>query len=257
MNWFASTGRRPQAPVQLFCLPYAGGGASAFRHWREAIGDDVEVQPVQLPGRETRIMEDPEFTVEQVTEAIAARADRPYAIYGHSMGGRLGFEVVRELRRTGRPLPARLYVGASRAPHITDSRHFDGLSRVDDDELLRRLRAGGGLPAEVLDYPELIELMLPVLRADFRRVDGYRFTPAEPLPVPIVVFSGRTDSAVPREQCLAWQQHTSAGFALHDIDGGHFFLHERRADVLAVIRTDLLAAAVGTGADPSARGGPG
>ncbi|SCL28083.1 Surfactin synthase thioesterase subunit [Micromonospora pallida] len=242
MNWFSSTGRRPEAPVQLFCLPYAGAGASAFRRWRDAIGEDVEVQAVQLPGREVRIAEDPDFTVAEVTDAIAGQADRPYAIYGHSMGGRLGFDVVRELRRTGRPLPVRLYVGGARAPHVTDVSHFDGLSRVDDEELLRRLRAGGGLPAEILEHRELVELLLPLLRADFGRVDSYRYTPEEPLPVPIVVFSGRTDLAVTRAHSAAWERHTAAGFTLHDIDGGHFFLHDGLADVLAVIRADLRAA---------------
>ncbi|HEY0697125.1 MAG TPA: thioesterase domain-containing protein, partial [Micromonospora sp.] len=97
MSWFVSTGTRPDAPTQLFCLPYAGAGAGAFRLWPAAIGPDVEVLPVQLPGRENRIMEDPRFTVAEVAAAIAERADRPYGIYGHSMGGRLGFEVVREL----------------------------------------------------------------------------------------------------------------------------------------------------------------
>ncbi|WP_431906344.1 thioesterase II family protein, partial [Micromonospora carbonacea] len=118
MNWFVSAGSRPQAPVRLFCLPYAGAGASAFRHWQGAFGADVEVLPVQLPGRENRISEDPRFTVADVAAAIAGRADRPYAIYGHSMGGRVGFEVVRALARTGGPLPLRLYVGGGRAPHV-------------------------------------------------------------------------------------------------------------------------------------------
>lgn len=242
MNWFPTTGSRPDAPVQLFCLPYAGAGASAFRHWRDGIGADVEVLPVQLPGREARIVEAPDLVVADVADAVADRVDRPYAIYGHSMGGWLGFEVVRELRRTGRPLPVRLYVGGCRAPHLTDLSHFDGLSRVDDRELLRRLRAGGGLPAEVLDHPELVELLMPLLRADFGWVDRYRCAPAEPLPVPIVVFSGRTDQAVSRAQSAAWAQHTDAGFTLHDIDGGHFFLNDRLADVLALLRADLLGA---------------
>ncbi|WDZ82465.1 thioesterase domain-containing protein [Micromonospora cathayae] len=242
MNWFPSTGRRPHAPVQLFCLPYAGAGISAFRRWRDAIGDDVEVLPVQLPGREVRIAEDPNFTVAEVADAIAARVDRPYAIYGHSMGGRLGFDVVRELRRTGRTLPVRLYVGGARAPHVTDVSHFDGLSRASDSELLDRLRSGGGLPAGVLDHPELVALLMPLLRADFGRVDSYRYVPEEPLPVPIVVFSGRTDQAVTRAQSAAWERHTAAGFTLHDVDGGHFFLHDRLTEVLAVIRADLLPA---------------
>ncbi|SBT39347.1 thioesterase domain-containing protein [Micromonospora auratinigra] len=239
MNWFVSTGSRPQAPVRLFCLPYAGAGASAFRRWQQGIGPDVEVLPVQLPGRENRISEDPRFTVADVADAIASRADRPYAIYGHSMGGRVGFEVVRELRRTGRPLPLRLYVGGARAPHVTAPSLFDGLSRVDDDELLRRLAEGGGLPAELFDHPELVELLLPLLRADFGRVDGYRYSPGEPLPVPLVAFSGVHDRAVTRAHSAAWAEHTAAGFTLHELDGGHFFLNDRLPDLLAAIRADL------------------
>ncbi|WP_435817855.1 thioesterase domain-containing protein [Micromonospora chersina] len=229
--------------MRLFCLPYAGAGASAFRRWQEAIGPDVEVLPVQLPGRENRINEDPRFDVAEVAEAIAARADRPYVLYGHSMGGRLGFEVVRELRRTGGPLPLRLYVGGARAPHVTAPGLFDGLSRADDEELLRRLADGGGLPAELFAHPELVELLLPLLRADFGRVDGYRYVPGEPLPVPIVAFSGRDDRAVTREQNAAWAEHTAAGFTLHELAGGHFFLHDQLPELLALIRADLTGAA--------------
>ncbi|WP_405093918.1 lantibiotic dehydratase [Micromonospora sp. NBC_01392] len=252
MNWFASTGSRPEAPVQLFCLPYAGAGASAFRHWPAAFGPDVEVLPVQLPGREKRISEDPHFTVAEVTDAIAARADRPYAIYGHSMGGRLGFDVVRKLRRTGRPLPLRLYVGGARAPHITEPGGFIGLSRVSDDELLRRLSDGGGLPAEAFNHPELLELMLPLLRADFGRVDDYRHVPEDPLPVPIVAFGGDADAAVTRAQTAAWGEHTAAGFTMHELSGGHFFLHDRLAEMAALIRADLAAAPGATTAAPGA-----
>ncbi|PWR04913.1 lantibiotic dehydratase [Micromonospora acroterricola] len=242
MNWFLSAGSRDPAPVQLFCLPYAGAGASAFRHFPARFGPDVEVLPVQLPGRENRISEDPRFRVADVATAIAERAEGPYALYGHSMGGRLGFEVVRELRRAGLPLPLRLYVGGARAPHVSAPSVFDGLSMVDDDELLRRLRSGGGLPAGVLEHPELVELLLPLLRADFERVDGYRYRPEEPLPVPIVVFSGRDDRAVSREQSAAWREHTAAGFTLHELDGGHFFLHDALPELAAAIRADLAAA---------------
>ncbi|MCX4390298.1 alpha/beta fold hydrolase [Micromonospora peucetia] len=242
MTWFLSAGDRHLAPVQLFCLPYAGGGASVFRRWQDGLGPDVEVLPVQLPGRENRISENPVFQVADVAYAIADRIRGPYAIYGHSMGGRLGFEVVRELRRAGRPLPLRLYVGGARAPHIVGASHFDGLSRVDDDELLRRLEAGGGLPATLLEYPELVELLLPLLRADFGRVDDYRYTPEEPLPMPIVAFSGRSDTTVSQESSAGWREHSAAGFTLREIDGGHFFLNERLPDLLVAIRADLISA---------------
>ncbi|MCZ7438060.1 lantibiotic dehydratase [Micromonospora sp. WMMC241] len=256
MNWFVSTGSRPEAPVRLFCLPYAGAGASAFRRWPAAFDPGVEVLPVQLPGRENRITEDPRFSVADVADAIASRADRPYAIYGHSMGGRLGFEVVRELRRTGRPLPLRLYVGGARAPHVAAPGLFDGLSRADDEELLRRLGDGGGLPAELLEHPELVELLLPLLRADFGRVDDYRYVPGEPLPVPIVAFAGDHDGAVTREQNAAWAEHTAAGFTLHELAGGHFFLHDRLPELAALIGADLAAATTpGSATTPGAAPG--
>ncbi|SIR79179.1 thioesterase domain-containing protein [Micromonospora avicenniae] len=250
MNWFVSAGGRGVAPVQLFCLPYAGAGASAFRRWQAGLGPGVEVLPVQLPGRENRITEDPRFQVVDVARAIAERATGPYAVYGHSMGGRLGFEVVRELSREGRPLPFRLYVGGARAPHVTAPSLFDGLSRVDDDELLRRLGQGGGLPAEVLEHPELVELLLPLLRADFGRVDSYRYIPGDPLPVPIVAYSGRHDRAVTREHSEAWGRHSAVGFTLHEISGGHFFLHDALDELLAAIRADLAAVVAGTAAGP-------
>ncbi|MEU6205015.1 thioesterase domain-containing protein [Micromonospora musae] len=251
MNWFVSAGGRGVAPVQLFCLPYAGAGASAFRHWSAGLGPGVEVLPVQLPGRENRITEDPRFQVADVARAIAGRVTGPYALYGHSMGGRLGFEVVRELRRERLPLPLRLYVGGARAPHVSAPSLFDGLATVDDDELLRRLGDGGGLPVEVLDHPELVELLLPLLRADFGRVDSYRYVPGEPLPVPIVVFSGRHDRAVTREQSEAWARHSAAGGTLHEISGGHFFLHDALDELLAVIRADLDVALAATAAAPA------
>ncbi|MEU6075097.1 alpha/beta fold hydrolase [Micromonospora sp. NPDC047074] len=242
MTWFLSAGGWHPAPVQLFCLPYAGGGASVFRRWQDELGPDVEVLPVQLPGRENRISENPVFQVGDVADAVHERIRGPYAIYGHSMGGRVGFEVVRELRRAGRPLPLRLYVGGARAPHVTGQSHFDGLSRLDDDQLLRRLQEGGGLPAGLLEHRELVELLLPLLRADFGRVDGYRYVPDEPLPMPIVAFNGRDDHSVTSEQSDGWREHTAAGFTLHEIDGGHFFLNERLPDLLATIRADLAAA---------------
>ncbi|MGW0435652.1 thioesterase domain-containing protein [Micromonospora sp. NPDC003197] len=240
MNWFASTNPRPAARTQLFCLPYAGAGASAFRGWQDEFGPDVEVLPVQLPGREHRIMEDPRFTIAEVATVIAQRADRPYAIYGHSMGGRVGFEVVRELRRTGRTLPRTLYVGGARAPHVESVSLFDGLSKVDDEELLRRLAASGSLPAEFLDSPELVELLLPLLRADFGRVDDYTYLPEAPLPVPIVAFSGRTDRAVTLAESQAWAGHTGAGFTLYELDAGHFFLHDVRTELINLLRADLV-----------------
>ncbi|MFC4062866.1 thioesterase II family protein [Planomonospora corallina] len=244
-RWFRCPRPLPQAGLRLFCLPYAGAGAGVFHPWPAAFAPDVEVLGVQPPGRENRIAEPAEIDLDELTAAVAdavAADGRPYALYGHSLGARLAFEVVRRLRRAGAPLPARLYAGAARAPHLHGSGAFDGLSRVSDDELVARVVAGGGVPEAVAGEPELLELLLPALRADFAWLDGYEHRPEPPLPVPIVAFAGALDHAVREEQAAGWERHTTAGFVLHRIDGGHFFLHDRLAELAALLRADLMAA---------------
>jgi surfactin synthase thioesterase subunit len=166
--WFSSRARRPLAALQLFCLPYAGGGASVFAAWPRALGENIEVNAVALPGRERRMAEEPAVDLRAVAEAIAARADRPYALFGHSMGAILAFEGARELRRAGSTLSVRLFVSGCQAPDLPRvDIAYAGLSEADDDELLDRLVAGGGLPAEIMAERELLALLIPVFRADF------------------------------------------------------------------------------------------
>jgi surfactin synthase thioesterase subunit len=240
VSWFVVPRPQPDAAVRLYCLPYAGGSASAYRRWPAALGPDIEVAAVQLPGRESRIVEDPNYDVADIAAAIQAHADRPYALYGHSLGGRHAFEIVRELRRAGAALPVTLYVGGTRAPHVRASGPFDNLSTLDDDELVRRVVAGGGLSEEIIAEPELVELLLPMMRADFRALDEYVFVDGDPLPVPVVAFAARADSAVSLPHVQAWARHAGAGLTVHEIDGDHFFLNDFRPDGTSPV-TDLLA----------------
>ncbi|MFF4776740.1 thioesterase II family protein [Microtetraspora fusca] len=242
-RWFRCPRPAPYAAARLFCLPYAGAGAGVFHPWPAALEQVAEVHGVQLPGRENRIAEPAEIDLPELAAALADAAsseDRPYALYGHSLGARLGFELIRELRRTGERLPDRLYVGAARAPHLAGSSTFDGLSKVSDDELVARVVAGGGVPEAVAEEPELLELLLPALRADFALLDDYVYHPEEPLPVPITAFAGTLDRAVSMEQMAAWEEHTTAEFVLHHVEGGHFFLHDREAELIALLSADLM-----------------
>ncbi|SFB44062.1 myxalamid-type polyketide synthase MxaE and MxaD [Amycolatopsis marina] len=249
MSWFLCRRPSPEAAVRLYCLPYAGGAASVFYDWPSAIGPDVEVQAVSMPGRERRFAEDPGFEIAELADAVAAHADgRPFALYGHSLGGLVAFEVIRRLRRTRQRLPVRLYAGACRAPHIREQGPFVGLSRLDDEELVRRVAEGGGVPDAVLAEPELMELLLPVLRADFTWIDDYEYLPEPPVEVPIVAFAGSSDDAVATADVQAWAGHTAAGFSLSQIEGGHFFLRESRDELLATVRGDLVAATAAAGA---------
>jgi len=239
--WLSRAEPRPEAEIELFCLPYAGAGASAYRGWVAAFGPRVEVTALRLPGRENRIRERPEVDPVAVASVIDAAATRPYALFGHSMGARLGFEVISELRRTGRPLPVRLYPSGSLPPDQRSSSALDGLSVLPDEELVARLSAAGGVPEAVLAEPELVEMLLPVLRADLTWVDDYAYVPDEPLPVPMVAFAGAADPVAPPSRMTGWAAHTSAGFALHTLPGGHFFLHDHTGTIASTIEADLFA----------------
>ncbi|GLX00438.1 thioesterase domain-containing protein [Microtetraspora sp. NBRC 16547] len=239
-HWFVSPAPRPGAAALLFCLPYAGGGASAFHGWAADADPRIEVLSVVLPGRESRFLERAAIDVVELADAIHARADRPYAIYGHSMGGRLGFEVVRELRRRGERQPVGLYLGGCRPPDLAEP--LARLARTGDEELLARLAELGGIPDEVMAEPELRDLVLPVLRADFTWIDGYTYRPEPPIEVPIVAFAGEADPAVPAADIRQWERHTTGAFRLHVEPGDHFFLHTSRARILQEIRADLFPA---------------
>ncbi len=239
--WFGPSAVRPQAEAVLFCLPYAGGGATAFASWRRIFPATVSVEPVRLPGREQRLGEPLRIDPAEIAGPVPARAGGlPWAIYGHSLGGWLGFEVVRELRRRGAPLPARLYVGASRPPHLASP--LAGISALPDDQFVGRLVDLGDTTPDALAVPELRELLLPVLRADFGWLDQYAYRQEPPLPVPVVAFAGASDPVVEPAVMDGWSQHTAAGFTRHVLPGDHFFL-DRSADRLsALLVADLLAA---------------
>lgn len=222
----------------LFCLPYAGGSPSAFRAWPAMAGHRLDVRAVAMPGREARFLEPPQLDVAQLADDIAGQAGgRPYAIFGHSMGGRLGFEVVRELRRRGERLPLALYVSACRPPDTVEP--LSELARVSDEALFARLSELGGMPQEILADPEMRELLLPVFRADFDWLDSYVYEREAPLNVPIMAFAGREDASIEPELVDGWRRESSIRFELRVEPGGHFFVHERAPQILDAIWHDL------------------
>jgi surfactin synthase thioesterase subunit len=239
-DWFLTRVPRPQAPVRLYCLPHAGGGAAAYAAWPAALGADIEVSALILPGRERRMAEPPGIDPAAVAAALADHADRPFAVFGHSLGARLGFEVVRELRRAGRALPARLVVSGCPPPdEPRGTGRYEGASLLDDEAMLDVLAAGGGIPAEVLAAPELLELLAPVFRSDFGWLDSYVYQDEPPLPVPVTALAGDRDDAATPAVVDGWRRHTSAGFELRVLPGGHFFPHEQLSEVAGLIRAGL------------------
>ncbi|MFE0043492.1 thioesterase II family protein [Streptomyces albireticuli] len=240
-RWTAGHEARPEAAYRLFCLPYAGGGAAVYHAWRDAAPGHIEVCAPELPGRGRRLGESPYSRlrplVGALADAVADGLDRPFALFGHSMGGLLAFELTRTLRERGLPLPAHLFVSAMAAPGT--SRRRPDMHNATDAEFHRELRFLNGTPRELLENDELMALMLPTLRADFSVLETYEHRPEPPLPVPVGVFAGTADPSVPLATLQGWRDQTTAGSRLTLFPGDHFFLHSAMTDVMTAIRGAL------------------
>ena len=240
--WFLQPRRASIGRVRLFCIPFAGAGATALYPWAAALPESIEPVLVQLPGRENRLREEPfrqaPALVRALTEAIHPELDRPYGLLGYSLGAILAFELARALRERGAPAPRRLFAAARRAPHLPDPE--PGFSHLPDAAFSIQLQQRyGGIPAAMWENPELLALFLPTLRADIALMDGYECLPGEPLGCPISVFGGLDDAHVSEEALTAWQQHTNAGCRLRLLPGGHFFLHAARDAFAGAVVDDL------------------
>ncbi|MEV6118579.1 alpha/beta fold hydrolase [Streptomyces sp. NPDC052109] len=230
----------PAAP-RLFCFAHAGGGASAYRPWRLSMAPDVDVRPVVLPGRESRMRELPYRRVEQVIdplcEALEPHLDRPYALFGHSLGSILAYEVARRFTgRAGRE-PRLLIVSGRRAARLPARRR--PYSALGDDAFLGAVGALGGTPPELLHEGQLLRLMLPTLRADFELNETYRTLPGPRLRCPVAAYMGTADPEVDRAGLLAWGEETTAEFTMRVFAGGHFYLKDEADEVRAALRQDL------------------
>lgn len=226
---------------RLFCFPYAGGGASIFRQWQEKLSKDVEVCPVQLPGRENRFAELPytilSSLVKDMFEALVPYFDMPFAFFGHSLGAKIAFELARELRRKQDVQPLHLFVSGNRAPHIPEPRP---LHMLPEEEIIMELRRYSGTPETVLQSKELMEMYLPILRADFSVDETYTYYEDAPLGCPITAFGGSEDKEASREEIGAWRQHTLSSFSFQMFQGDHFFIKSSQSLVLDSIAKDLL-----------------
>jgi medium-chain acyl-[acyl-carrier-protein] hydrolase len=238
-SWIARVKSRPA--LRLFCFPYAGGGASIFRQWGGLLPSEIDVCPIYLPGRESRLRE-PAFTdmttlVQTLTDVLRPYIDVPFALAGHSMGGVIAFEFARALRANQMRDPAYLFVSAQRAPQLPP-RHAP-IHHLTGEAFNKALARLGGTPQAVLEHKELMELLFPVLRADFTLYENYSYTSVSPLDCPISAFYGEQDHLVSEYELAAWREQTSSTFAVRGIPGNHFFIHGSQEPFLHSIAGDL------------------
>ncbi|GAA0799441.1 thioesterase II family protein [Spirilliplanes yamanashiensis] len=226
--------------VRLFCFPFAGGGSRLYQPWRAALAEHADVRPVVLPGRETRIGERPHQRIEPLVEDLVAGlrpqlGDR-YALFGHSLGALVAYEVARRLAELGEPPPQVLAVSGRRAPHL--ALHPPVLHTMTDADFAAAVMRLGGTPDKLLRNPRLLAHFLPVLRADYEVNETYRARRQPPLDCPVVGYAGDADPLATGTQVGAWRDTTTGPFRQRVFPGGHFFLRDAPA-VLHALTADL------------------
>lgn len=224
--WLEGVQPNPKAGFRLFCFPFAGGGAQAFRFWGRELPDFLEICPIQPPGRGRRFGEPPisrlDFLIQQLTPALLPYLEKPFGFYGHSLGSLVAFELSRNLRRHGLPQPKILFVASCSAPQVPF--HDRGLlHQLPDPLLLEEIRRMGGTPSAVLADKEWRELLLPVLRADLAVLETYRYYREPPLENPIHACGGWEDPDVSQKSLEPWREQTCKEFSLRMLPGDHFF----------------------------------
>ncbi|WP_061289108.1 thioesterase II family protein [Herbidospora cretacea] len=237
--WIRRFHPAPQAPARLVCLPHAGGSASFYMPVSSIMSPKVDVLAVQYPGRQDRrhepLIPDLMTLADQVAEVLSRWMDRPTALFGHSMGAALAYEVALRLEAAG-TAPAGVFVSGRRAP---STKRTENVHKRSDDGLVAELKRLAGTNAALLGDEEVLRMVLPATRNDYRAIETYEYDPGRRLTVPLVALTGDNDPKTTVDEARAWRGHTDGPFDLRVYPGGHFFLTPHAADVIDVINRFL------------------
>jgi surfactin synthase thioesterase subunit len=228
--------------LRLFCLPYAGGGTSLYSTWNRRLPPEVQVCALPFPGREhlwqEGLLDRLEPLLKQLVRALEGRLDLPYALFGHSLGALVAFELARRLRQQYGTHPACLFFSGRQAPHLAE--RLGPIHLLPTEEFIEQLRGRyDGIPQAIFENPEWLQFFLPVLRADMAVLETYQHKSGSPFQCPIGVFGGLEDRLVGIEELEAWRVHTTGAFQLQLYPGGHFFIHDANLPLVAVIAEQL------------------
>ncbi|WP_444997358.1 thioesterase II family protein [Aliikangiella sp. IMCC44359] len=239
-SWLVKFNSNPNAKLRLICFPYAGGSAAIYRNWAKHI-EMAEVLCVQPPGRGERIGEPVigsiEKVVEQLVDVLKNLDDKPFIFFGHSNGALISFEVAREMRRQSLRLPEHMILSAKRAPQLIKNQKIS--YNLPEEEFIEKVRNMKGTPEEVLNNKEIMQILLPLLRADFQISETYKFKDEEPLNIPFTLLGGVHDENIPEADVGAWEDNSAKDSIFIKINGGHFFIHSHETQVIAHVKDVL------------------
>jgi surfactin synthase thioesterase subunit len=243
VNWFLTNTERPEARLRLLCFPWAGAGAAAFRDWHLHVAEDVEVRGLQLPGRGWRVRETPKTDLAEiandVVEAVCGLDDRPTLLFGHSFGAWLGLLVARRLEEIGRA-PLALVASGRRSP--SHPRSDTPMRHLDDDRFVDEIqRRYGAIDPIIVEDADLLELLLPALRADVAALEEYTHDVGERVECPILAIGGSRDPVVPIDELGSWAEETTGPFERRVFEGGHFYLQDDPRPVLRWLGDEIEA----------------
>lgn len=244
-SWLVVPRPNPLATVRLFCFPYAGAGASAFRDWVTSVRPEAELLIVQYPGREERYSEPLHRHIDsllpKLSEALLGYLDKPFIFFGHSMGAGIAHRLLLKWQRHDISHAQHLIVSGARAPQLTADRNLS--SHLDDRQFLSLLQTRGGMPEELVQNTELMEILMPRLRADFELAETLPPITNIPLYCPISAFGGQNDPEISQNDIQAWRLQTLSSFKAMHFEGNHFFIQSARGQVLEAVN-HLLALVV-------------